>query len=71
MAMIRSRLGTGVVHHLERLFGHGTVTGLTEGQLLDRFASRRDESAFELLMEAPRAHGSERLPAVSARSQRC
>ena len=51
MAMIRSRLGTGVVHQLERLFGHGTVTGLTEGQLLDRFASRRDESAFESLME--------------------
>jgi DNA-directed RNA polymerase specialized sigma24 family protein len=51
MAMTRSRLSTGVVHRLERLFGHGTVTGLTEGQLIDRFASRRDESAFELLME--------------------
>jgi DNA-directed RNA polymerase specialized sigma24 family protein len=51
MAMTRSRLSTGVVHHLERLFGHGTVTGMTEGQLIDRFASRRDESAFELLME--------------------
>src|SRR3954451_2510114 len=51
MAMIRSRLGTGVVHQLERLFGHGTVTGLTEGQLLDRFTCRRDEAAFEALME--------------------
>src|SRR3954453_21657339 len=51
MAMTRSRLRMGMVHHLERLFGHGTVTGLTEGQLIDRFASRRDESAFELLIE--------------------
>jgi RNA polymerase sigma factor (sigma-70 family) len=50
MAMLRSRLGGGVVHHLERLFGPGTVTGLTEGQLLERFATGRDESAFEALV---------------------
>ncbi len=40
-----------VVHQLERLFGHGTVTGLSEEQLLDRFAASRDESAFEALVE--------------------
>jgi RNA polymerase sigma factor (sigma-70 family) len=40
-----------VGHQLERLFGSGTATGLTEGQLLDRFASGRDESAFEALVE--------------------
>ena len=36
---------------LERLLCQGTVTGLTEGQLLDRFATGRDESAFEALVE--------------------
>jgi RNA polymerase sigma factor (sigma-70 family) len=40
-----------VIHHLERLFTRGTVTGLSEGQLLDRFVTRQDESAFEALLE--------------------
>jgi len=48
--MTERRLGT--------LFGAGTATGLTDGQLLDRFASRRDEgaeAAFEALVERHRA----------------
>jgi len=36
---------------LEKLFGHGTVTGLSEERLLNRFATARDESAFEALVE--------------------
>jgi RNA polymerase sigma factor (sigma-70 family) len=40
-----------VVNHLQRLFGMGTVTGLTEGQLLERFVQSRDEMAFEMLLE--------------------
>ena len=44
-------LKSGVVHQVERLFGQGTVTGLSEEQLLDRFATDRDESAFEALVE--------------------
>jgi DNA-directed RNA polymerase specialized sigma24 family protein len=32
-------------------FGHGTETGLSEEQLLDRFVTARDESAFEALVE--------------------
>lgn len=39
MDMVGSRVERGVVHQLERLFGHGTVTGLSEEQLLDRFAT--------------------------------
>ena len=51
MDMVGSRVERGVVHQLEQLFGHGTVTGLSEEQLLDRFATARDESAFEALVE--------------------
>ena len=40
----------GVVRQVERLFTTGAVTGLSEGQLLDRFVNRRDEAAFEALV---------------------
>src|SRR3954447_19520614 len=33
-----------------RLFGPGTLNGLAEGQLLERFLQRRDEAAFEALV---------------------
>jgi RNA polymerase sigma factor (sigma-70 family) len=39
--------------HLGRLFGAGTAVGLTDGELLERFAQRRDKSAedaFETLL---------------------
>jgi RNA polymerase sigma factor (sigma-70 family) len=51
MAVLRGRFRGAVADHLERLFGSGTSTGLTEGQLLDRFASGRDEAAFVALVE--------------------
>src|SRR5271166_3661756 len=51
MDMVGSRVERGVVHQLEQLFGHGTVTGLSESQLLDRFTTARDEAAFEALVE--------------------
>ena len=38
------------VRDLERVFTNGTVAGLTEGHLLDRFAHRGDEAAFEALV---------------------
>jgi RNA polymerase sigma factor (sigma-70 family) len=50
MDMVRSRFESGVVHQLERLFGPGTLTGLSEAQLLDRFATAQDEAAFEALV---------------------
>jgi RNA polymerase sigma factor (sigma-70 family) len=35
---------------IDQLFGSGTVAGLSEGQLLERFIARRDEAAFEALL---------------------
>jgi RNA polymerase sigma factor (sigma-70 family) len=39
-----------IARRLERLFGWGTVSGLSEGQLLARFIGERDESAFEAIV---------------------
>jgi RNA polymerase sigma factor (sigma-70 family) len=39
-----------VLRQVHRLFGGGTVAGLSEGQLLERFVSGRDEAAFEALV---------------------
>ena len=39
-----------VLHRIERLFASGSVAGLSEGQLIERFATRRDEAAFEALL---------------------
>ena len=39
-----------VFRHINRLFGSGTVSGLTEAQLLARFIEKRDEAAFEALV---------------------
>src|SRR5205807_584646 len=39
------------MRQFQRLFGAGTVSGLSEDQLLERFASGRDEVAFEALVQ--------------------
>ena len=39
-----------VVRRIERLFAVGSVAGLSEGQLLERFATVGDEAAFEALL---------------------
>ncbi len=39
-----------VLGPIRRLFGPGTVSGLSEGQLLARFAGERDEIAFEAIV---------------------
>src|SRR4051812_34738617 len=44
----------GVSRYTHTLFGPGTLTGLRDGQLLDRFATGHDEAAFEELL---RRHG--------------
>ena|GEM_PF-4671456 len=41
--MSRGSNGT-VLKELDRLFSEGTLAGLSIGQLLERFASRRDET---------------------------
>ncbi len=39
-----------LVREVGRLFGDGTVSGLSEGELLDRFVRARDEAAFEAIV---------------------
>src|ERR1700733_3144943 len=39
-----------VYRQIGRLFRIGSVAGLSEGQLLDRFVSRRDDAAFEAIV---------------------
>ena len=39
-----------VLRHVQRLFQGGSLSGLSEGQLLERFASTRDEVAFEAIL---------------------
>ncbi len=48
--MAISRLETAL-GHLDRLFTTGSLVGLSDGQLLERFVSRRDEDAFTMLVE--------------------
>src|SRR5215472_606112 len=40
-----------VLQQLDRLFRDGTLAGLGDGQLLDRYRIARDEAAFEALVE--------------------
>src|SRR5262249_38249467 len=39
-----------VLRHLKRVIDGGQVTGLTDGQLLDRFTVHHEEAAFEVLV---------------------
>src|SRR5262245_47208534 len=39
-----------VLQELDRLFRHGTLSGLGDDELLQRFLDRRDASAFEALV---------------------
>jgi RNA polymerase sigma factor (sigma-70 family) len=44
--------------HLGRLFGAGSAVGLTDGELLERFARRRDEAASAAFETILARHGS-------------
>ncbi len=39
-----------ILRSIDRIFNHGSATGLTEGELLRQFATWGDESAFEALI---------------------
>ena len=47
--MARMQLASAC-RQLGRLFGTGTVAGLAEGQLLERFVAHRDDAAFEAIV---------------------
>ncbi|MHB1558503.1 MAG: RNA polymerase sigma factor [Isosphaeraceae bacterium] len=49
MAAIGRRAG-GFLGPIQRVFGRGTVSGLSEGQLLAQFVGERDEVAFEAIV---------------------
>jgi RNA polymerase sigma factor (sigma-70 family) len=38
------------LRQIHRVFDEGTLAGLSEGQLLERFATRMDEAAFEVIL---------------------
>jgi RNA polymerase sigma factor (sigma-70 family) len=40
-----------VLRQIDRLYREGTLAGLGDGQLLERYLSRRDEAAFEALVD--------------------
>ena len=46
---MRRNLGT-VLRQIQGLFESGTVAGLTDRQLLDRYLAERDESAFTAIV---------------------
>jgi len=50
MTKLRGAGSAALIHQLERLFGQGTSIGSTEGELLERFVTGRDEAAFEALV---------------------
>ncbi len=50
MSRLHGSHGTAVFIQLERLFHHGTATGSTEGELLERFVTHRDQAAFEAIV---------------------
>ena len=50
MTRLRGASRGAVFNQLERLFGQGTSIGSSEGELLERFVTRHDEAAFEVLM---------------------
>ena len=47
----------GVLGPIDRLFRHGTAAGLTDAQLLDRFARRHDEAAEAAFAALVERHG--------------
>src|SRR5580692_11359616 len=43
-------LQTSAMRQIQRVFVQGTATGLSDAQLLERFAADRDEASFEMLV---------------------
>ena len=58
-----------VIRQLQRLVRPSATLGLSDAELLDRFARQRDESAFAELLQR-HGHGARRLPAHPGRLAR-
>jgi hypothetical protein len=54
---VRSRQSGSVYRHLHTLFDAGTVAGLTDRELLERFANRNGEAAELALAALVERHG--------------
>ena len=54
---------------IDRLYREGTLSGLGDSQLLERYVNRRDEAAFRGAGRSAWADGSEPLPQVIARPE--
>ena len=73
---IGNRLGLDptmrLYRHIETLFRTGTASGLSDGQLLERFAQQRDEAAEAAFTcgGSPRSDGPARPPAGTRRRAR-
>ena len=50
------------LRQINRLFDEGTLAGLPDARLLERYATERDELAFESLVKSPWRDGEGRLP---------
>jgi RNA polymerase sigma factor (sigma-70 family) len=48
--MASVQLGAAM-RHIHRLFGEGTLAGVSDARLLDRYAAQRDETAFAALVQ--------------------
>ena len=55
-----------VQQQIERLLQRGSLAGLSEWQLLERYATQRDERAFEALVARHGPNGPRRLPSRAA-----
>ena len=65
--------GETIPKPLRSLLETGSMAGMTDGQLVERFAASRDsggEAAFAALVVAARADGDGRLPASGRRPAR-
>ena len=51
-----------VLRQIQRVFGEGTVSGLSDSELLERFLDGRDEAAFSGAGRASWAHGPGNVP---------
>jgi RNA polymerase sigma factor (sigma-70 family) len=48
--MKNEKIGAAL-HHIHSLFGEGTLAGLPDARLLERYSAQRDESAFAVLVQ--------------------